>query len=84
MRQNSGDGSVNSNPTSLLLPLFSLMNATVHVSSSTVFEFTMETCCPRITGVSIETRHPFAFTVLVLVSSSNGLPLLMPRTITAI
>ena len=58
IRQNSGDGSVNSNPTSLLLPLFSLINATVHVSSSTVFEFTMETCCPRITGVSIETRHP--------------------------
>ena len=84
MRQNSGDGSVNSNPTSVLLPLLSLMNATLQVSSSTVLEFTMDTCCPRVNGVSIETRQPLAFTVVVLVSSSNAFPLLVPRTITAI
>jgi len=44
MRQNSGEDSVNSNPTSVLLPLFSLMNATLQVSSSTVLELTIETC----------------------------------------
>jgi len=60
------------------------MNATLQVSSSTVLEFTMDTCCPRVNGVSIETRQPLAFTVVVLVSSSNAFPLLVPRTITAI
>lgn len=84
IRQKSGDASVNSKPTSVLLPLFSLMNATLHSTSSAVFGFTIDTCCPRVTGVASEIRHPCAFTVVVFVSSSNGLFALVPRTSTAI
>src|SRR5580700_1371616 len=84
IRQKSGDASVNSRPTSVLLPLFSLMKATLHSTSSAVFGFTIDTCCPRETGAASEIRHPCAFTVVVFVSSWKGLPALVPRTITDI
>ena len=78
--QNSGEGSINSRPTSDLSWLRSLINTTLHGSSSAVLGWISETCWPRVSRVVNEIRHPCAFTVDVRPASSNFCVPLMPRT----
>jgi hypothetical protein len=78
--QNSGEGSINSRPTSDRSWLRSLMKTILHGSSSAVFGWINETCCPRVNRVVSEIRHPCAFTVDVRPASSNFCVPLMPRT----
>src|SRR4029077_13027573 len=67
MRQNSGEGSANSAPTSALFPSFRPMIVTAEGSSSAVLGLTMAISCPRTTGCPNRTRQPFALTDTVVV-----------------
>ena len=84
MRQKTGDGSVNSTPTSAFAPSFCPRYVTVQVNSSTVFVLMIVICWPRATFAARRTMQPCALTEIVWVSSWKFAPSLAPRTINPI